>query len=231
MSFYDVFDRIMKATGARTQTELAKLLGIRQATVSEAKKRGTIPAEWIMKLYRSHGLSPVWMVDGVGPVYSKPPKGKNHDLEGMAPPFLHEEDAAYGHADAKGPVVTVYSAAGEKKDDGTWEPEPLGQISIPPAFFRPSLMVFRVDGKCMEPIIQRGAYVGIDKGVNRLTSGEIYGVVLPVEGLVVRRVYIDGQNKVYILRPEDEMCPDQELPMNENETQVLGRAVWVMQNL
>lgn len=44
-SFDAQMERIHRATGTRTQVELAEFLGIRQSAVSDARRRGKIPAE------------------------------------------------------------------------------------------------------------------------------------------------------------------------------------------
>lgn len=59
-------DRVHEALGPRTQIELASLLGIRQSSISDAKRRGTCPAEWQMTFVRL-GLSPDWLLTGKGP--------------------------------------------------------------------------------------------------------------------------------------------------------------------
>lgn len=59
--------RICEALGVRTQVEVAAALGIRQSSVSDAKRRGAIPADWQIKLLESHGLHPVWVRTGAGP--------------------------------------------------------------------------------------------------------------------------------------------------------------------
>lgn len=60
-------DRIFKAAGCRTQTELAELLGIRQSSISDAKRRGSVPAEWLLTLLRIRGINPEWVLSGSGP--------------------------------------------------------------------------------------------------------------------------------------------------------------------
>lgn len=40
--FQEVYDRIRCATNARTQTELAAVLEIRQSSISDAKRRNSI---------------------------------------------------------------------------------------------------------------------------------------------------------------------------------------------
>ena len=47
-AFDKQMERIKLITGKRTQTELADLLGIRQSSVSDAKRRGKIPSGWLV---------------------------------------------------------------------------------------------------------------------------------------------------------------------------------------
>ena len=60
-------DRIRIVTGCGTQQELADFLGIKQSTVSEAKKRRAIPSDWLLTLLRKKGANPDWIVTGQGP--------------------------------------------------------------------------------------------------------------------------------------------------------------------
>lgn len=64
--FTAAYARILEATGARTQAELAKTLGIRQSSISDAKCRNSLPACWLLQLYRSHRLNPDWILTGEG---------------------------------------------------------------------------------------------------------------------------------------------------------------------
>ncbi len=69
MFFNGFMDKLKKELGIETQTELAKILDISQGNISEAKKRDSIPAEWLVKLCRSHRLNPMWLADGIEPKY------------------------------------------------------------------------------------------------------------------------------------------------------------------
>lgn len=60
-------DRVYEAAGCRTQTELAKFLGMRQSSISDAKKRGKIPSDWLLTLWRKTGINPDWILTGHGP--------------------------------------------------------------------------------------------------------------------------------------------------------------------
>lgn len=60
-------ERVFEAAECRTQVELAEFLGIRQSSISDAKKRKAIPAEWLVKLLREKGVNPEWILTGQGP--------------------------------------------------------------------------------------------------------------------------------------------------------------------
>ena len=60
------FDRITAETDIRSQTELAAVLGINRSAITQAKKKGTIPAGWILELSRKFGLNPDWLERGIG---------------------------------------------------------------------------------------------------------------------------------------------------------------------
>ena len=58
--------RVFEAAECRTQVELAEFLHIRQSSISDAKRRGSIPAEWLLKLLLLKGISPQWVLSGEG---------------------------------------------------------------------------------------------------------------------------------------------------------------------
>lgn len=224
-NFDEVLDRIKRATGARTQVELANLLGIRQSSISDAKRRNSVPADWYMKLYRSLGLNPEWLSDGIEPMYLKPGMAESHV------PHVAEPSSGYGKSPARGRVVNVSSMVGANTEDGCWQPDFIAQLAIPETFYRPTLLALRVEGSGMEPIIRRGAYVGLDTEQRRILSGELYGVHVPHEGLVLKRVFFDAENNRFILRSENASHPEQFLTPEIKDKHLVGRIIWVLQDL
>jgi len=65
----EALDRIYEVTGTRTQVELSVWLGIRQSNISDAKRRGNIPAAWLLEIVESAGVAPGWILTGAGPRY------------------------------------------------------------------------------------------------------------------------------------------------------------------
>lgn len=59
----------LHATRTRTQVELAAYLGIRQSSISCAKRRANIPAEWLLTLLLNNNVNPVWILSGKGQQY------------------------------------------------------------------------------------------------------------------------------------------------------------------
>lgn len=65
-AFAAAYERIQTALGVRTQVELAGRLGIRQSSISDAKRRASIPDTWLTRLVVDYNLSPVWVLRGTG---------------------------------------------------------------------------------------------------------------------------------------------------------------------
>lgn len=64
--------RVFEAAACRTQTELATFLGVRQSSISDAKRRGSIPPEWLVTLLLKQWVNPAWVLTGKGSRYLQP---------------------------------------------------------------------------------------------------------------------------------------------------------------
>lgn len=227
VNFDEIFERIKLATNTRTQVELAEVLDIRQSSISDAKRRNSVPADWFMKLFEQFGLSPDWLKKGDGPMYLRTEQGY---LPVDAPSSLREDVSRYNNSDSKNAIVTVYSTQG--LPEGPDAPgQSLGKLNIPQSFAEPGLLVVRIDITSMEPSIRKGAYVGIDTNQRHVASGELYGVNLPYEGLVLKRAYIDMQNQNLALRSENPAHPEVFLPLEGHEAHIVGRVAWILQRM
>ena len=56
--FDAAYARICEVCGMKTQTELSAYLGIRQSSISDAKRRVAVPAAWLLTLLTREGLNP-----------------------------------------------------------------------------------------------------------------------------------------------------------------------------
>lgn len=69
--FESQFRRVFEAAGCRTQVELADFLEIKQSSISDAKRRKAIPAEWLIKILDKKDIPPDWIRTGKGRKKSK----------------------------------------------------------------------------------------------------------------------------------------------------------------
>ena len=67
ISSMNALDRVFEATECRTQVDLAAVLDIKQSSISDAKRRNSVPSEWLIKILRLTGVNPDWILDGVSP--------------------------------------------------------------------------------------------------------------------------------------------------------------------
>jgi len=67
--FEERFARVMMATGATTDSGLAKALGMTQGSIGTAKKRLKIPSGWIEQVSVKFGISTDWLFFGTGPMH------------------------------------------------------------------------------------------------------------------------------------------------------------------
>ena len=61
------FRRVFEAAECETQAQLAECLGIRQSSVSEARRRKAVPREWLLTLFQKKGINPDWITTGKEP--------------------------------------------------------------------------------------------------------------------------------------------------------------------
>jgi|GEM_PF-862647 len=67
--FLGAMDRIQETTNLHTQSALAACLNIRQSSISDAKRRDSIPDSWLVGLYEKYELNPTWIKTGEGAAY------------------------------------------------------------------------------------------------------------------------------------------------------------------
>ena len=86
--------RIKDVLGVRTQVQLAEAIGVRQSSISDAKRRCSIPDAWLITIWRQTGYSPDWILDGdaCGHRFAVPSDMAGHAID--AATFRAEIEAA-----------------------------------------------------------------------------------------------------------------------------------------
>lgn len=228
--FQEVYDRIRCATNARTQTELAAVLEIRQSSISDAKRRNSIPSDWYMKLFEKFGLNPDWIKSGTGPMFLKIDQVYT-PVEGP-PEGFHEEPAHYADSNAISTLTKVYSTqCAYEEGHPAPDLQTSGKIALPQSYVNAQTLVFHIESDSFSPLVRRGAYVGVDTSRTHPISGEVYAVYMPHEGVALKRLFLDGDHDRFILRTEQPAHPGVALLPQDCPGRILGRVSWVLQNV
>lgn len=78
-------DRLIVATGAKNEAGLAKVLGKSHQALYNAKKKGIIPANWILDVAEECGASADWLRFGIGNMKRG---AKDSSQNGLAPDMV-----------------------------------------------------------------------------------------------------------------------------------------------
>ena len=68
-TFEVIYARILSVTNCITQMELATILEISQSSISDAKRRGSIPDAWLIILFDKFRLNPDYLRYGTGTIH------------------------------------------------------------------------------------------------------------------------------------------------------------------
>ena len=82
---YGPYRRLLEVTGSESQSDLCEHLGIRQSSISDAKKRKSIPAEWLWTIWKRKMINPDWILDGHSPKFLWPVDKMPKDGEEPSP--------------------------------------------------------------------------------------------------------------------------------------------------
>ncbi|MBU1001853.1 MAG: helix-turn-helix transcriptional regulator [Proteobacteria bacterium] len=219
-----IIARMMQAMNLTTQSALAEELGVSRGAVSDAKAKDKIPAEWMLKLFRGHGLNPFWMETGRGAMYLDQgtvredlPAGPGRGEEGFD--FI--------------PLVEAKLSGG----GGSLETEDrvLGYYAFRRAWLNgrgkvDAMRLMRVTGQSMEPTLEDEDVVLVDLSQQDILAGKIYAVRMDDE-IVVKR--LEKKPGLLVLVSDNRRFYDPlEVVVGEQlNVQVVGRVIWMAREM
>lgn len=108
--------------------------------------------------------------------------------------------------------------------------EPIDHRLIPSRYIKPGIKAVLVRGRSMEPTFKNKAVIGVNEHDKQVIEGEVYAVLLPYSGAVVKRLYPvpDG----VIIKSDNKEFP--EVKLNKADVPdnfILGRVCWVVQEV
>lgn len=128
------------------------------------------------------------------------------------------------------PTVPVFGSTGAGEPCEFWSQEPERHIEVLPQYAKPGCIALRVDGDSMEPTIQKGAYVGVVPLNGSVSEGGVYLVNVAPFGRLIKRIRMGETGSIELIS-DNRSYPPRSLPLEQYDSVVIGRVVWVWQEL
>jgi phage repressor protein C with HTH and peptisase S24 domain len=206
--FESFLQRVFEATGIASQTELASALNINRSAITQARKKDSIPDKWILKLYRTFGLSPDWIETGSGPTFLKQ-SDPNDSLFKNVPKVKARLSAGGGSFEVGSEIKGYY---GFRKDWLTTK----GNVS--------KMVLMDIFGNSMEPEIKDGDTALIDESQKDILAGAIYAVGID-DTIMVKRLE-KHPNKLVLHSDNKEYSPIYLQGSDINSIRIIGKVIW-----
>jgi phage repressor protein C with HTH and peptisase S24 domain len=211
---FDIFfERVARATGLRTLSDLADLLGVNRSAVTQARKKGSIPATWLLHLYRLKGLNPDWLEGGPGPDIVA------LDLQGTqryrAVPKVKARLCAGGGSFEVGSEIEGFYSF-----ENSWL-QHKGDAD--------QMVLMDVFGHSMEPEIKEGDTVLVDQSQKDVIAGAIFAVGID-DTIMVKRLE-KHPNKLVLLSDNTAFAPIYLSPEEMDTIRIIGKILWACREL
>ena len=201
--------KVYEATGFRYQNELASALGINPSGITQARKNDSVPAKWILLLYRKYGLNPGWLEEGVGPIFIKSTHTDGAEFR-QVPKVKARLCAGGGSFEVGSEIEGYYSFRMDwLSKKGTAE----------------KMVLLDIFGNSMEPEFREGDTVLIDESQKDVLAGAVYAVGID-DTIMVKRV--EKHPKGLVLLSDNTKYESLYLENEDvNRVRIIGKVIWV----
>lgn len=211
--FQTFFDRVSSALGIKNLSELATLLRVNRSSITQARKNNSVPANWLLALFRSQGLNPDWLEGGDGPKWLKP-----YDTDGgdffPVPKVQARLCAGAGSFEVGTQIEDHYSFK------TAW---------LQSKGSKDRMVLMDVFGNSMAPEIKDGDTVLIDQSQTDVFAGTVYAVGVE-DTIMVKRIE-KHPRKLVLLSDNKEYAPiflsDEEM----DRVRIIGKVLWICRAL
>ena len=211
--FESFLKRVFEATGINSQTELAAALQINRSAITQARKKDSIPAKWILLLYKAFGLNPDWVESGCGQTFLKRSASDDDIFKNI--PKVKARLSAGGGSFEVGSEVQGYYAF--RKD---WLATKGNQNKM---------VLMDIFGNSMEPEMKDGDTILIDESQKDILAGAIYAVGID-DTIMVKRVE-KHPNKLVLLSDNKDYSPIYLQGDEINSIRLIGKVIWISREL
>jgi phage repressor protein C with HTH and peptisase S24 domain len=207
--FESFLQRVYSSTGIHSQTELASILQINRSAITQARKKNSVPAKWVLQLFRTFGLNPDWLETGDGRQYLRP--GGDEETEFKNIPKVKARLSAGGGSFEVGSEIQGYYAF---QKEWIWSKG------------NPNRMILMdIFGNSMEPELKDGDTVLIDESQKDIIAGAVFAVGVD-DTILVKRIE-KHPNKLVLLSDNKDYAPIYLQSSDCESIRVIGKVIWV----
>lgn len=207
------FERVAKTTGISNLSDLARILNVNRSAVTQARKKDSVPAKWILHLYKQHGLNPKWLEDGSGPASLIPMDDRGTSFKPI--PKVRARLCAGGGSFEAASEIEGYYSFREKWIRRKGEAD--------------KMVLMDVFGNSMTPEIKDGDTVLIDQSQNDIIAGAIYAVGIE-DTIMVKRIE-KHPRKLVLISDNKEYAPIYLAGAEINNVRIIGKVLWICREL
>lgn len=207
---FEIFSKkVSDVIGLRNQNELSAVIGVNSSSITQARKRDKIPANWILQLCLKYGLNPNWLEKDIGPAFIQP--FNNAEEEFMQIPKVKARLCAGGGSFEVGSEIEGYYSF--RKD---WLSRK-GNAD--------KMVLMDIFGNSMEPELKEGDVVLIDESKKDILAGSIYAVGID-DTIMVKR--LEKRPKGLALLSENTKNETIYMEGEDlNRVRLIGKVLWV----
>lgn len=230
----EVLGRLRHASGASTDNELAKKMGLSRQSIAKARATKSVPATWIPKAAVTFGVSTDWLFFGQSSQPSSQPGSRpasRPEADACPPPQEMQDD--------KTDVVWIplVDALLPETQDTLAAPAQGQKMCVFRSDFLHSkgdprhMVLLRVCGDSMTPDIGDSDVVLVDQSKRHVAPGKLFAVAFEKAVYLKRLDYLPGK---LLLSSANAAYPPVELDVETCDKQhfrILGRVLWVGRDL
>ena len=207
------FSRVSSALAISSLSELAALLNVNRSSITQARKKDSIPANWLLELFRSHGLNPDWLEGGEGPQWLKQDGMFARDFFPV-PKVQARLCAGAGSFEVRSDVEEYYS----------FQTRWLQKKGV-----MGRMVLMDIFGNSMSPEIKDGDTVLIDQSQTDIYAGIVYAVGVE-DTIMVKRIE-KHPRKLVLLSDNKEYAPIYLSDEEMDRVRILGKVLWICREL
>ncbi len=211
--FDKFFNRASSALNISSLSDLANTLNVNRSSITQARKKDSVPANWLLELFRSHGLNPDWLEGGDGPQWLK--YGETFESDLFQVPKVQARLCAGAGS---------FEVGDQLEESHSFQKKWLQSKGV-----KERMVLMDVFGNSMYPEIKDGDTVLIDQSQTDIYAGTVYAVGVE-DTIMVKRIekhprklvlLSDNKNYVPIFLSNDEM----------DRVRIIGKVLWICREL